>query len=119
MAIPFTVAAFLMATSSVMPRRLRDSTAIITAAGVAAICWFLLNRSIEEPLVYWFGGWAPTDGISLGIGFVIDPLGSGLALLASGLITAGLIYSWRIPTRSEHYIRPECLSSWEQWLVSA
>jgi NADH:ubiquinone oxidoreductase subunit 5 (subunit L)/multisubunit Na+/H+ antiporter MnhA subunit len=43
--------------------------------------------------VHWFGGWRPRSGVAIGIGFAADPLGAGLAVLASGLTLAALLYS--------------------------
>jgi multicomponent Na+:H+ antiporter subunit D len=43
--------------------------------------------------VYWFGNWRPRNGIALGISFVIDPVGAGLATLCSFLTLAALVFS--------------------------
>jgi multicomponent Na+:H+ antiporter subunit D len=45
-----------------------------------------------EPL-HWFSGWHPRSGVAIGIGFAVDPLGAGLAALASGLTLAAVLYS--------------------------
>jgi hypothetical protein len=94
-AVPLLAAALLMAASSVLPRRPRDLLAVAAAVAVAILCGLLLAQSLGGPVVYWFGGWRPRAGVALGIGFVIDPLGAGLALLAAVLVTAGLVFSWR------------------------
>jgi multicomponent Na+:H+ antiporter subunit D len=68
----------------------------MAAAGVvAAACAELMRISSPDPIVYWFGGWQPHGGIAPGISFVIDPMGAGLALLASLLVVAALIFSSR------------------------
>ena len=95
MIVPFTVAALLMAVGKHLPRRVLDVLAITTTTTVAVLCALLLARSLDAPLVYWFGGWQPRDGIALGIAFVIDPIGAALALLAALLVLAGFVYSWR------------------------
>jgi multicomponent Na+:H+ antiporter subunit D len=94
-AVSFCTAAFLMATSVLVSRRVRDLIAIIAAGAVTAICVLLLLQSANEPIVYWFGGWQPRNGVALGIGFVIDPLGAALAVLAAGLAMIAFIFSWR------------------------
>ncbi|HEX3868138.1 MAG TPA: proton-conducting transporter membrane subunit, partial [Gemmatimonadaceae bacterium] len=94
-ALPLTVAAVLVAGASLLSRRARDTIAIATSATVAAICAVLCYRSLDGPIVYWFGGWTPRDGVALGISFVIDPLGAGLAVMSATLVTASLVFSWR------------------------
>ena len=67
-----------------------------TAAVVTLCCFALLAQSLNEPVVYWFGGWTPRDGIALGVAFAVDPVGAGIATLAGVLATAALTFSWRI-----------------------
>lgn len=93
--IPLLMAAALTATSPLTSRRAVDTAAIATGVAVTALCALLLVRATRAPIVYWFGGWTPRGGVALGISFVIDPLGAGLATLAAVLVTAALIYSWR------------------------
>jgi multicomponent Na+:H+ antiporter subunit D len=69
---------------------------VATAAVVTLCCFALLAQSLKEPVVYWFGGWTPRDGIALGVAFAVDPVGAGLATLAGVLATAALTFSWRI-----------------------
>ena len=59
-------------------------------------CAALLVRCLDGPVVYWFGGWTPRDGIALGVAFAVDPVGAALATLAGVLATAALTFSWRI-----------------------
>ena len=63
---------------------------------VTVLCGALLVSSLGAPVVYWFGGWTPRDGIALGIAFTVDPVGASLATLAGVLATAALTFSWRI-----------------------
>jgi multicomponent Na+:H+ antiporter subunit D len=44
--------------------------------------------------VYWFGGWKPQHGVVIGISFVSEPFGAGLALLVAVLVIASLLFSW-------------------------
>jgi multicomponent Na+:H+ antiporter subunit D len=94
-ALPLLVAAALAATASFPWRRLADAVSLVTAGAVTVLCTLLLVRSLDGTLVYWFGGWRPRDGIALGISFVIDPLGAGLAAFVGLLMCAALIFCWR------------------------
>jgi multicomponent Na+:H+ antiporter subunit D len=95
-ALPLLVAAALVALAPVSSRRLADSVALGTAAVVTVLCAALLAASLDGPVVYWFGGWMPRDGIALGVAFTVDPVGAGLATLAGVLASAALTFSWRI-----------------------
>ncbi len=92
--IPLLVAAGLIALGSILSRRALDLLAVLTTAGVLAICLCLMFRSAQSPLVYWFGGWHPQNHYAIGISFVIDPLGAGLASLVSLLVLAAFLFSW-------------------------
>ena len=95
-ALPLLVAAALVGLAPVGPRRAADAAAVATAAVVTVLCLVLLARSLDGPVVYWFGGWTPRDGIALGVAFAVDPVGAALATLAGVLATAALTVSWRI-----------------------
>jgi multicomponent Na+:H+ antiporter subunit D len=95
-AVPLLLAAALVGLGPMVRRRLADTVAVATAAAVTALCAVLLVRTAGGPVVYWFGGWTPRDGIALGVAFAVDPVGAGLATLAGVLATAALVYSWRI-----------------------
>ena len=95
-ALPLLVAAILVGLAPVCPRRAADAATLATAAVVTLLCRALLTRSLDEPVVYWFGGWTPRDGIALGVAFAVDPVGAALATLAGVLATAALTFSWRI-----------------------
>jgi multicomponent Na+:H+ antiporter subunit D len=95
-AVPLLVAAVLVGLGHVIRRKAADAVALATAVVVAALCAALLARTAGGPVVYWFGGWRPRDGIALGVAFTVDPVGAGLATLAGVLAVAALLYSWRI-----------------------
>ena len=78
-----------------LPKRADDVVGLGVAAATTVLATIVLLRSFGSPLVYWFGGWHPRGGIALGVSFVVDPLGAGLAVLASFLVLAALVYSWR------------------------
>jgi multicomponent Na+:H+ antiporter subunit D len=93
-ALPLVGAAFVAFTDDWTPRAVKDFPAIAIAAATTAISTILLIRSERATLVHWFGGWEPRHGLALGIGFVVEPLGAGMAALAGVLVTSSLIYSW-------------------------
>ena len=95
-ALPLLVAAVLVGLAPVCPRRVADTAALATAAVVTVCCLALLADSLDGPVVYWFGGWTPRDGIALGVAFAVDPVGAAVASLAGVLATAALTFSWRI-----------------------
>jgi multicomponent Na+:H+ antiporter subunit D len=88
-------AAGFVALSPLLPRRLVDAIAIAAATTSTAMMAIVLHRCASAPQVYWFGGWTPQAGRAIGICFVVDPIGAGLATLASMLVLAALIFSWR------------------------
>jgi len=94
--IPLLMAALLVALGSHLHRRLMDLLALLTAGSVTGICTYLTYKSSHgSPIVYWFGNWTPEKHFALGISFVIDPIGGGLATLVAFLIFAALLFSWR------------------------
>ena len=96
-AIPLLMAALLAGLSKTIPRMLADVLAIATAAALATFAGILAWQSSKSgTLVYWFGNWHPRPGgIAIGIAFVADPLGAGLAAFVGLLGTAALLFSWR------------------------
>ncbi len=94
-AVPFVVAALLVATGTVAPRWLQDGLALLTAAAVAAICVLLAAHASHEPFAYWVGGWRPSHGVAIGISLSVDPVGGGMAAFASLMVLAALAYSVR------------------------
>ncbi|HEX5423215.1 MAG TPA: complex I subunit 5 family protein [Candidatus Acidoferrales bacterium] len=94
--IPLIVAAVLAGVGSHLPRRVLDLTALITSAGVVAISVLLANASVHHVIVYWFGNWQPTahSHFPIGICFMIDPIGAGLAAFTSVLVFAAFTFSW-------------------------
>ncbi|MDB5301679.1 MAG: hypothetical protein JWO87_3342 [Phycisphaerales bacterium] len=93
--IPLVVAALLVAVGAYLPRRVLDLIACATAALVFGICCYLVAASADQPIVYWFGGWRPEHRFALGISFVIDQAGAGMAALAALLVLAASIFSWQ------------------------
>ncbi len=94
-ALPLVVAALLLAVHNFTPQRVDELLGLATSAVVCAICCALTIQSSHRPIVYWFGGWTPRQGIAIGIAFAITPIGAGLAALATLLVTAALVFSWK------------------------
>ena len=93
-AVPLIAAAVLVLAGGVLPRRAHDAIAIAAAAIATAFALVILQASERHDLLHWFGGWHPHHGLALGISFTADPLGAGMAALASGLVLLVLVYSW-------------------------
>lgn len=90
------VAAVLAGVGSYLPRRALDLTALLTSAAVVAISCVLTIASAHHVIVYWFGNWQPIghSHFPIGICFMIDPIGAGLAAFTSFLVLAAFTFSW-------------------------
>ncbi len=91
---PLLTAGFLLAASHLLPHRFADVIALGVALAVTAACLAMASRAQAQPLVYWFGGWAPRDGFPIGIGFVVDPIGAHVAALIGLLFAASITFAW-------------------------
>src|SRR5438067_5316654 len=94
-AVPLLAAAFLAAVNRHVPRWMADAFALLASISTCAGCTLLMLQSSPQTIVYWFGGWAPRSGAAIGISFVIDPFGAGLAAFAAALVTVALVFSLR------------------------
>ena len=94
-AIPLLVAAILMGCQPILHRRFVNVAGIVCAISVLVLCLVLGWGAASGPIVSWAGAWRPRQGVALGVAFVVDPFGAGLACLAAALATASLVYSWR------------------------
>jgi multicomponent Na+:H+ antiporter subunit D len=94
-AVALLTAAVLTGATKFFPRTLADALSIAASTVISTFCLSLFIQALEEPFVYWFGGWEPRGGIALGISFSIDAVGAGLASFTAILVTAALVYSWR------------------------
>ena len=94
-AVPLAFAALLAAAGEKLPKAVADAIAVIAAAANTIFCALLLREARHGPVLYWFGGIRPRDGVSLGIDFAIDRLGAGLATLSCVLILCALLFSLR------------------------
>jgi multicomponent Na+:H+ antiporter subunit D len=93
-ALPLVGAALVAATDHLLPRPVRDLPAIAVAAATTALSTLVLVSTGHSTLVHWFGGWHPRHGLALGVGFVAEPFGAGMAALAGVLVMCSLVYSW-------------------------
>lgn len=94
-ALPLLAAAALALFGHKVPRFVRTVIAFATSAFTAIVTAGLAWASLGDPIVYWFGDWAPRGQIPLGVCFVVDPIGAGLAALASVLVTAAVTFADR------------------------
>jgi multicomponent Na+:H+ antiporter subunit D len=92
--IPLIAAAVCTAGDHVLPRRLGDAFGVLGAAGAFAFSVVILVESERQTQLTWFGGWTPRHGAAIGVAFVADPLGAGVATMATGLVLASVLYSW-------------------------
>ena len=92
--IPLIAAAICTAGDHVLPRRLGDAIGVVGAAGAFAFSLLILLASEKHMQLMWFGGWKPRGYAAIGIAFAADPLGAGVATLATGLVLASILYSW-------------------------
>ena len=93
-AIPLLAAALVVACDHVAPRWVKDLIVFGAAGSATGFAFVVLLSSQRRDVVHWFGGWRPDHGVALGVSFVADPLGAGMAVLALGVTTLALLYSW-------------------------
>lgn len=93
-AVPLAIAGLLLACSRVLPARLPDVVAIVTALAAGLCCAVMAVHALDGPLVYWFGNWAPHGGQVVGISFAVDPAGGAIGAFIGFLFAATLIFAW-------------------------
>ena len=93
-AIPLLVAGVMLVVAHVLPGRVPDVVATLTALGCAGLCMLMAARAADGPLVYWFGGWTPRAGLTLGIGFVVDQASAAVGALVSVIFAASFVFAW-------------------------
>jgi multicomponent Na+:H+ antiporter subunit D len=92
-AVPLLGAAFNALLDHVTPKWAHNAVTLAAVATSFVFSIVIMLDSMSSEPVHWFGGWRPRSGLAIGIGFAADPLGAGLAVLASGLTLAALLYS--------------------------
>src|SRR5205085_9607179 len=91
------------ASDHVAPQRLKDAIVFGAAASATAFAALVLVHSGPRDQVYWFAGWHPRGGVALGVSFVADPFGAGMAVLALCVTTLSLPYSWTYLRKARTY----------------
>lgn len=102
-AVPLLVAAVLAAVGRLLPRLVIDAVSMLTCLLVLAGSVVLLVATGSRRVVSWLGGYSPDHGASVGVVFVVDRIGAGLAALIAALVTAALTYTWRYFDEVESY----------------
>ena len=105
-ALPLLGAALISATRKWLSRAGADTIGIFFAALSLGITSTLLVHSAHSTEVYWFGNWYPRGSMVLGITFVVDPIGAGLATLAAMLTLLALIFAWRFLDSGANHFQP-------------
>jgi multicomponent Na+:H+ antiporter subunit D len=93
-AVPFAGAALGVATDHFLPPWIKQYPALLFSIATAVLAGINLAHVRHADTVYWFGGWKPQHGVVIGISFVSEPFGAGLALLVAVLVIASLLFSW-------------------------
>lgn len=105
-AVPLVGAAVLSAFRKWMNRPALDAVAILFALFNLVTASLLLWRASHGAFPYWFGNWYPRGSVVLGIAFVVEPIGAGLATLAALLTVLALIFSWRYVDCGQGHYQP-------------
>ena len=104
--MPLLAAACVSGLRKFLRRWIVDLIALLAAAVNLGLCCLLLSASWHQNIVYWFGNWFPRGRMVVGIGFQVDPVGAGLASLASLLTLFALTYSWRSMESGKNLYQP-------------
>lgn len=91
---PMIAAAALLMTHRMLPKRGPDIVAAGSAGLSGVACAMLAVRSAQGPLISWFGGWVPRDGLTLGIAFAADQASASIACLVCLLFSASFVFAW-------------------------
>lgn len=103
LAVPLLAATVLAASGRFLPRLVIDAASMLSCLLVLAGAAMLLVTTGSRRVVSWLGGYSPVHGSSVGVVFVVDRIGAGLATLSAALVTAALIYTWRYFDEVEGY----------------
>ena len=91
---PLLVAALLLMLGHNLPRHVPDIVATLVAVIAGLACATLAMRAEHAPIVGWFGGWVPRQGVTLGIAFAADRASATIATLVCLLFAASFAFSW-------------------------
>ncbi len=90
-AVPVLTAALLTAGGTHVNRTTANLIATGAALAVTAICLVILLHPGSAPIVTWFGGWEPRNGVPIGVDFAVDDVGAGLAVFIAVLTVLALV----------------------------
>jgi multicomponent Na+:H+ antiporter subunit D len=90
-AVPVLTAALLTAGGTRVNRTAANLIATVAALAVTAICLVILLHPGSAPIVTWFGGWEPRNGVPIGVDFAVDDVGAGLAVFIAVLTVLALV----------------------------
>jgi multicomponent Na+:H+ antiporter subunit D len=93
--VPLIAAGLLTGLGTRVNRAISEVVALGVATAVVVLCVILLVRVTSGTGVYWFGGWEPRAGLTIGVSFTVDAFGAGLATLCAVLLVAALVLMWR------------------------
>lgn len=93
-ALPLVVCAALLASAHLLPGRVPDILATLTAVACAGLCAMIALHAGDGAVDYWFGGWTPRDGVALGIGFSVDAASGWIAAFIAFLYACTFIFAW-------------------------
>ena len=93
--VPLAVGAIVLALGELLPKRAPEALGIAAALAVAVLSAVLSHGALDAGTpVYWFGGWEPRPGVTLGIAFAPDPASAGIAAFIGLLFAAALVFAW-------------------------
>ena len=104
--LPMIGAALCAGLRKWLPRAAADALGIGFALITFAIAITILRDAAHGASTYWFGNWYPRGSMVLGIGFIVEPIGAGLATLAAFLTTLSMIFSWRFVDAGGNHFQP-------------
>jgi multicomponent Na+:H+ antiporter subunit D len=93
--IPLVAAAALVGAVAISTRLFLDLISVGVSVAVTVVCVLLLRRSGDGLVVEWLGGWTPRDGVAIGIGLVVDPIGAGLAAFVALMFVMAFVFSYK------------------------
>ena len=102
--VPLSTAAILAGTGKLLPRRAVDSISLLATLISGGCGVFVFIHVLQQPIVYWFGGWYPRNGVAIGISFYADPVSVSLCVLTAVLACMAFLYSWHyFESAGSHY----------------
>jgi multicomponent Na+:H+ antiporter subunit D len=93
--IPLLAAAGLVGAVAISTRLFLDVASMLVAVAVTVLCVLLLRDAGDGLVVEWLGGWEPRDGVAIGVGLAVDPIGAGLASFVALMFVMAFVFSYR------------------------